>query len=157
MLWHVDKSSQSWFDIFIVTVIEMKKSDRPLPPGERRLSPNRISRMSALLSALNPSASQHLSPPANQRRVQEVTWQLVSHLRHQRHSSIKTKTPQVQLCLPTNLMQFILHLLHSETECSDPSNRLRILFTHKSIITYYTFKSVSDFNKVLNFWTLFVV
>ncbi len=129
----------------------MKKSDRPLPPGERRLSANQISRMSALLSAHNPSASQHLSPPANQRRAQEVTWQLVSHLRHQRHSSIKTKTPQVQLCLPTNLMLFILHLLHSETECSDPSNRLLILFTQVNHHYYYTFKSVSDFNKVVNF------
>lgn len=74
----------------------MEKSDRPLPPGERQLSPYRISRMSALLSAFNPSARQHLSPSANQRRAQEAARQPARQLRHQTHARIQTQTLQSQ-------------------------------------------------------------
>lgn len=83
----------------------MEKSDRPLPPGEWQLSPDRISRMSALLSDFNPSAHQHLSPSANQRRAQEAAQQPTRQLRHQTHARIQTLQAQQLSFLVNHLVK----------------------------------------------------
>lgn len=55
-------------------------------------------------------------PQANQRRAQEVSRQLASHLKHQTHSSIKTQTPEARQ------LSLLVDKAVKNCHCSDPSN-----------------------------------
>lgn len=97
VIWHADKSSQSWFDSFIVIVIEIEKSDRHIPQVSGSYHPIRFhaclhsyqpsTRLPVNTYLLQPIREGHRRLPGNQQGSSDIKHTLEYKHKHFNHNN----------------------------------------------------------------------